>query len=88
MSKIREELIKLGYVVYGFGEGRSEVIVHYRRGGEDEGLRIYGFSVVDDRCPYCGWRVSTAYVLASSRVRPRIWWRMVYGSAESVWLIC
>ena len=35
-------------------------------GGEDEGLRIYRFSVVDDRCPHRGWRVSTAYVLASS----------------------
>ena len=61
MSKIHEELIKLGYMVYGFGEHGGEVIVHYRRG--DKGMKIYRFRV-DDRCPRCGWRVSSAYVLA------------------------
>ncbi|HDD56778.1 MAG TPA: hypothetical protein ENG18_02010 [Nitrososphaeria archaeon] len=63
MSKIHEELIKLGYTVYGFGEHGGEVIVHYRRGDKD--MRIYRFRV-DDKCPRCGWRVSTAYVVASS----------------------
>ena len=62
MDMIHERLIKLGYVVYGFGESGSEVIVHYRRG--DEGLRIYRFRV-DEKCPHCRWRVSSAYVVAS-----------------------
>ena len=35
-------------------------------GGEDEGLRIYRFGVDEEKCPHCGWRVSTAYVVASS----------------------
>ena len=65
MNMIHERLTKLGYVVYGFGESGSEVIVYYRRRGEDEGLRIYRFGV-DEKCPHCGWRVSTAYVLALS----------------------
>ena len=39
------------------------MIVHYRRGDKD--MRIYRFRV-DDKCPRCGWRVSTAYVVASS----------------------
>ncbi|RLG07903.1 MAG: hypothetical protein DRN68_04730 [Thaumarchaeota archaeon] len=63
MSEIHEKLVRLGYVVYGFGEHGGEVIVHYRRG--DKGMKIYRFKV-DDKCPHCGWRVSTAYVLASS----------------------
>ena len=63
MSNIHEELVKLGYMVYGFGEHGGEVIVHYRRG--DKGMSIYRFKV-DDKCPRCGWRVSTAYVVASS----------------------
>jgi len=63
MSEIHERLVELGYMVYGFGEHGGEVIVHYRRG--DKGMRIYRFRV-DDRCPRCGWRVSSAYVLASS----------------------
>ena len=63
MNMIHEGLIKLGYMVYGFGEYGSEVIVHYRRG--DRGMRIYRFRV-DEKCPHCRWRVSSAYVLASS----------------------
>ena len=63
MSEIHERLVELGYTVYGFGEHGSEVIVHYRRG--DEGLRIYRFRV-DEKCPHCRWRVTTAYVVASS----------------------
>jgi len=63
MSEIHERLVELGYTVYGFGESGGEVIVHYRRG--DRGMRIYRFRV-DDRCPRCGWRVSSAYILASS----------------------
>ena len=65
MDMIHQRLTKLGYTVYGFGEYGSEVIVHYRRRGVDEGLRIYRFGV-DDKCPHCRWRVSTAYVVASS----------------------
>jgi len=65
MGRIHERLTKIGYVVYGFGESGSEVIVHYRRERGDEGLRIYRFGV-DDKCPHCGWRVTTAYVVASS----------------------
>ena len=65
MNMIHERLTKFGYVVYGFGESGGEVIVHYRRGGEDEGLRIYRFGV-DERCPHCRWCVTTAYVVASS----------------------
>jgi len=65
LRAIHEKLIKLGYTVYGFGEHESEVTVHYRRRREDKGMRIYRFRV-DDRCPRCGWRVSSAYVLASS----------------------
>ena len=37
MDRIHERLVKLGYVVYGFGESGSEVIVHYRR---REGVRV------------------------------------------------
>ena len=37
MNMIHERLTKLGYVVYGFGESGSEVIVHYRR---REGVRV------------------------------------------------
>ena len=64
MDRIHERLTKLGYVVYGFGESGSEVIVHYRREKEGEGLRIYRLGV-DDKCPHCRWRVTTAYVVAS-----------------------
>jgi len=64
MDMIHEKISKLGYVIYGFGEHGSEVIVHYRRG--DEGLRMYRFGVDEEKCPHCRWRVSTAYVMASS----------------------
>ena len=63
MDVIHRKIVDLGYVVYGFGESGGEVIVHYRRGGR--GMRVYRFRV-DDRCPRCGWRVSSAYVVASS----------------------
>ena len=62
MSEIHEKLVRLGYVVYGFGESGSDVIVHYKRG--DRGMKIYRFRV-DEKCPHCGWRVTTAYVVAS-----------------------
>ena len=64
MDMIHERLIKLGYVVYGFGESGGEVIVHYRREREGEELKVYRFGV-DDKCPHCRWRVTTAYVVAS-----------------------
>ena len=64
MNEIHERLVGLGYAVYGFGEYGSEVIAHYRRRG-DRGVRIYRFRI-DEKCPHCRWRVSTAYVLASS----------------------
>lgn len=63
MDMIHGKIAKLGYVIYGFGEYGNEVIVHYRR--EHKGLRIYRFGV-DEKCPHCRWRVSTAYVVASS----------------------
>ena len=63
VDMIHEKITKLGYVIYGFGEYGSEVIVHYRR--EHGGLRMYRFEI-DDNCPHCGWRVTTAYVMASS----------------------
>ncbi len=71
MSKIHEELIKLGYTVYGFGEHGGEVIVHYRRERKDEGLRIYRFGVDEEKCPHCGWRTSSAYVVASSEIEAK-----------------
>ena len=37
---IHEQLIKLGYAVYGFGEYGSKVIIHYRREGESKRLRV------------------------------------------------
>ena len=63
MDMIHERVSKLGYVIDGFGEYGNEVIVHYRR--EHEGSRIYRFEV-SDNCPRCGWRVTMAYVVASS----------------------
>ena len=64
MSEIHEKLVRLGYVVYGFGEHGGEVIVHYRRG--DKSMKIYRFKVNEEKRPRCGWRVSSAYVVASS----------------------
>jgi len=63
MDMIHQKITKLGYVIYGFGEYGSEVIVHYRR--ERGVLKMYRFGV-DEKCPSCGWRVTTAYVMASS----------------------
>jgi len=66
MDVIHRKIAELGYVVDGFGEYGSEVIVHYRRGGEREGVRIYRFEVDELRCPNCGWPTTLAYTVAVS----------------------
>ena len=63
INEVHDKLVRLGYAVDGFGEYGNEVIVHYRRG--EEGIRVYRLWV-DDRYPRYGWRVSSAYVVASS----------------------
>ena len=72
MSKIHEELIKLGYTVYGFGEYGSEVIVHYRRRGEGEGLRIYRFRVDEGSVLVVVGGFHRLMSWLRVRVRPRI----------------
>ena len=68
MDVIHRKIVDLGYVVDGFGEDGSVVIVHYRRREEGEAVRLFRFEVDELKCPNCGWRAVNAYVMAVNRV--------------------
>ena len=87
MSEIHEKLVGLGYAVYGFGEHGSEVVVHYRR-GRDNGMRVYRFGVDDEKRPCRGGGFHRLMSWLQVRMRPRVWWRVVYDFVGAVWLIC
>jgi len=42
MNMIHEMLVRLGYIVDGFGQYEDEVIAHYRHKGEDSTYNYWG----------------------------------------------
>jgi len=71
MDVIHQKIMELGYVVDGFGEDGSVVIVHYRRREEGKAVRLYRFEIDELKCPNCGWRAVNAYVMAVNGVHAK-----------------
>jgi len=70
MDFIHRKIVNLGYMVNGFGEDGSVVIVHHWRREEGEAVRLYRFEVDELKCPSRGWS-TTAYVMASNEIHAK-----------------